>query len=35
VDRIHMAEDTQKRRALVYTEMNGRVPWNAGKFLTT
>jgi len=26
VDRIHMAEDTQKRRALVYTEMNGRVP---------
>jgi glutaredoxin-related protein len=34
-DWINLAQNTDKRRALVNTVMNFRVPRNAGNFLTT
>jgi hypothetical protein len=34
VDWIDLAQDTDQWRALLYTVMNLRVPYNAGKFLS-
>jgi hypothetical protein len=35
VDWIHLAQDTDRWRALVNTVMSLRIPWNAGSFLTS
>jgi hypothetical protein len=35
MDWIHLGEDRDQWRSLVYTVMNLRVPYNFGKFLTS
>jgi hypothetical protein len=35
MDRINLAQDRDRRRALVYTVVNVRVPLNAGNFLSS